>query len=104
MARFRQAVARLDHVVYGVIARRRQHKSERNDLLSILLHAQDDDGDHMSETQLRSEVLFLLTSGHETTANALAWTWYQLAQNADVERTGSSTRWARSAALPRWLT
>ena len=44
MARFRQAVARLDHVVYDVIARRRQHKSERNDLLSILLHAQDDDG------------------------------------------------------------
>jgi cytochrome P450 len=86
MARFRQAVARLDQVVYDVIARRRQHKSERNDLLSILMHAQDDDGGHMTEAQLRSEVLNLLTAGHETSANALAWTWHQLAQNPDVER------------------
>ena len=57
----------------------------------------------MTEAQLRSEVLNLLTAGHETTANALAWTWYLLAQNADVERK-ASTRWARSAGLLPWLT
>ena len=57
-----------------------------SDLLSILLHARNEEGDggHMTDEQLRDEALTLLLAGHDTTANALTWTWYLLATHPDI--------------------
>jgi cytochrome P450 len=85
-ARFDRAVARLDALVYRLIAERRKDTGDRGDLLSLLLRARDEeDGAGMTDRQLRDEVLTLLLAGHETTANALTWTWYLLSQNPAVE-------------------
>ncbi|HEY1376177.1 MAG TPA: cytochrome P450 [Gemmataceae bacterium] len=78
--RFRRALRRLDEVVYRVI---------RNDvatgLLAQLARRRDEEtGAALSETQLRNETITLLLAGHETTANALTWTWYLLSQHPDV--------------------
>ena len=85
--RSRRAIERLDRIVYGIIAARRASDEDRGDLLSILLHAQDaDDGSRMTDRQVRDEVMTLFLAGHETTAVALSWTWYLLAQHPDVEK------------------
>jgi cytochrome P450 len=84
-AGYRRAVARLDHVVYDVVARRRKEQ-KGEDLLSILLDAQDEEGAGMDDDQLRDELITLLIAGHETVANALAWTWHLVALNPDAER------------------
>ena len=85
--RARRAVATLDSLVYGLIAeRRRTGRENGEDLLSLLLAARDeDDGGAMDDRQIRDEVLTLFLAGHETTANALAWTWVLLAQNPQAE-------------------
>jgi cytochrome P450 len=85
--RFRRAVARLDDIVHRLIAERRRGALDREDLLSMLLVAQDEaaDGAAMTDVQVRDEVVTLLMAGHETTANALTWTWYLVSQNPAVE-------------------
>lgn len=86
--RFRHAVRKLDAIIYGLIeARRRNPDANRDDLLSLLLHAVDDQGEGggMSDRQLRDEAVTLFLAGHETTAIALSWTWYLLASAPDVE-------------------
>jgi len=85
--RFRKARARLDATIYRLIAERRRSPSDRGDLLSMLLVAQDTEGDGrgMSDLQLRDEAMTIFLAGHETTANALTWTWYLLSQHPDVE-------------------
>jgi cytochrome P450 len=52
----------------------------------MLLRAQDDDGSRMTDEQLRDEALTLFLAGHETTAVALSWTWWLLAQHPEVEK------------------
>ena len=85
--RTRRAIHRLDEIVYRMIAARRQNGEDRGDLLSILLHARDaDDGSHMSDRQVRDEVMTLFMAGHETTAVALSWVWYLLAHHPEVDR------------------
>ena len=80
-----RAVARLDRVVGGLIARRRETGAHTEDLLALLLAARDaETGEPMSDTQIRDEVATILLAGHETTANALAWTWYPLSGDAAV--------------------
>ena len=81
--RFQKALNELDRVVYGIIRRRRAKKpSESRDLLSVLLNATDGEtDDRMTDRQLRNEVITLLVAGHETTANALSWTWHLLAHH-----------------------
>jgi cytochrome P450 len=81
---FRKAMQRLDETISGLIDLRRGGE-EKPDLLSMLLHAQDEDGSGMSDPQLRDEVLTLFLAGHETTANAIAWTGYLLSQHPGVE-------------------
>jgi cytochrome P450 len=83
--RFRRAVGQLDAIIYGIIEERRRNGAGRNDLLSLLLEARDEDGSRMTDTQLRDEAVTLFLAGHETTAIALSWTWYLLSQNPDVE-------------------
>jgi cytochrome P450 len=85
------AVEKLNEIVYALIARGREKlKSEQasaaKDLLTLLLTARDDDGNSMSDQQLRDEVITLLLAGHETTALNLSWTWYLLAQHPEVEQ------------------
>lgn len=78
---------RLDELVYDFIRRRREAgDTDRGDLLSMLLQARDEDGNSFSDRQLRDEVMTLFLAGHETTALALVWTWYLLAQHEEAER------------------
>jgi cytochrome P450 len=85
--RFKAALAELDRLIYRMIADRRRSGEDRGDLLSMLLLAQDtDEGTGgMSDSQLRDEVITLFLAGHETTANALAWTWFLLGTNPEAE-------------------
>lgn len=85
--RFDRAKETIDRVIYKIISERRQTGEDRGDLLSMLLLAQDeDDGGRMTDEQVRDEALTLFLAGHETTANALTWTWYLLSQNPEIER------------------
>ena len=85
--RFRKARSRLDATIYRMIEERRRSGADRGDLLSMLLLAQDTEGDGegMSNVQLRDEAMTIFLAGHETTANALTWTWYLLSQYPAVE-------------------
>ncbi len=84
--RFHQAKATLDSVIYGIINERRKSGEDKGDLLSMLLMAQDeDDGGQMDDKQVRDECLTLFLAGHETTANALTFTWYLLSQHPEAE-------------------
>ncbi len=79
-----RAVARLDRIVYGLIEERRRSGVERNDFLSILLAARDEAGGAMTDRQVRDEAMNIFLAGHETTANALTWTFYLLARHPAV--------------------
>ena len=84
--RFRAAVQTLDEVVGKIIDARRRATHRNEDLLSMLLDAVDEETSKgMTPRQVRDEVLTVLLAGHETTANALAWTWYLLARNLAAE-------------------
>lgn len=87
LRRAREARVTLDRIVYALIAERRKSPADRGDLLSMLLLAQDaeDQGRGMTDQQVRDEAITLFLAGHETTANALAWTWYLLSQSPEVE-------------------
>jgi cytochrome P450 len=79
---------RLNEIIYKYIRRRRQEGvTGRSDLLSLLLHARDVEGDGtgMTDAQLRDEVMTLFLAGQETTALALSWGWYLLCQHPAVE-------------------
>ena len=88
----------LDNLVYGIIEERREkgendapYKDKKyDDLLTKLLQAQDtteaETDIKMSDSQIRDEVMTIFIAGHETTANALTWTFYLLSQNPDIEK------------------
>jgi cytochrome P450 len=102
----REAIKELDSMVYGLISDRRRRQQEESDnkrfddLLSRLLEAQDSNlagpasldsaqsssNGKMSDKQVRDEVMTIFIAGHETTANALTWTFYLLSQYPDVEK------------------
>ena len=101
--RGRAARAQLDAIIYGMIAERRRSQRDHGDLLSMLLSAQDEEAEGaappslgnagssfgvagaMSDVQVRDEAMTIFLAGHETTANALTWTWYLLSTAPDVE-------------------
>ena len=82
---FRQAVARVDEILYGIIGRRRASGEDPGDLLSHLLAAQDDEGAGMTDRQLRDECVTLFLAGHETTALTLTFTFHLLAHHPEAE-------------------
>lgn len=84
--RFDRTRQRLDQTIHALIARRRADTDGRDDLLSLLLSARDEEGDGagMTDALVRDEVMTLILAGYETTANALAWTWYLLGSHPDV--------------------
>ncbi|MBZ0279078.1 MAG: cytochrome P450, partial [Anaerolineae bacterium] len=82
----RESAALLESTIMGMINQRRSSGKDTGDLLSMLLMAVDeDDGSGMSNKQVRDEAMTLFIAGHETTANALTWTFYLLAQYPEVE-------------------
>ena len=84
--REKRALARMDEIIRVLIRTRRESSGQREDLLSVLLSAADaDTGDGMSDRQLRDEMMTMFLAGQDTTAHALSWTWYLLAQHPDVE-------------------
>jgi len=84
--RLRSAIGELDRVVFDIIEARRRAGEDRGDLLSLLMQARDEDtGESMTDRQLRDEVMTFVLAGHETTAMALSWTWYLLAQHPEIE-------------------
>lgn len=83
--RFRKAIRKLDDTIYGIIQTRRASGERPNDVLSMLLDARDEEGHPMSDQQVRDETLTLFLAGHDTTANALSWTWYLLSRHPEVE-------------------
>lgn len=84
---FRRALRTLDDVVHGLIAERRKGGGPQGDLLAMLMEATDPEtGEGMSDAQLRDEVMTIFLAGHETTANALAWTVMLLGRAPEVER------------------
>lgn len=81
-----RAVAALDNLLLPIIEERRKSNEDKGDLLSMLLLAQDEQtGGGMSDQQVRDEAVTLFAAGHETTSNALTWTWYLLSQHPTVE-------------------
>ena len=84
----RTARARLDRVILRVIAERRAVAGSGHDLVSMLLAARDPENPSepgMSDQQIRDEAMTIFLAGHETTANAMAWTWHLLGHAAAVE-------------------
>jgi cytochrome P450 len=81
--RFRRALRRLDEVVYRVI-RDRRGGAATGLLAQFALRRDDETGAGLTEEQLRNETITLLLAGHETTANALTWTWYLLSQHPEA--------------------
>jgi cytochrome P450 len=94
-ARFRRALATVDELIYAEIADRRAAPdgNQRDDVLSLLLRARHEEGSPMTDTELRDELMTLLTAGHETTATGLAWAFERLLRTPRVmERLTTSTR------------
>ncbi len=85
--RFRHGMRIVESALDAIITDRRRTGEDRGDLLSMLLQAQDVEGDGtgMSDRQLRDEAVTLFMAGHETTANTLAWIWYLLSLHPEVE-------------------
>jgi cytochrome P450 family 135 len=85
-ARFVAAREAVDELLYDEIRRRRgvTDLAEREDILSLLVQARDEDGSPMTDEELRDELMTLLVAGHETTATALAWAFELLLKNPDA--------------------
>ena len=82
----KQLMVALDRHMYGVIAAARRRaeaegEGSRTDILSLLLAARDENGEPMSDEELRDELVTLVLAGHETTANSLAWAFERLVRN-----------------------
>ena len=83
-----QALDRLDALIYEEIGRRRAQSdlAERTDIMSLLLRARDEDGEEMTDEELRDELVTLLLAGHETTATSVAWAVERLVRHPDKLR------------------
>ncbi|MFD7326031.1 cytochrome P450 [Streptomyces sp. NPDC059875] len=86
-ARIKRATAVIDAEVSRVVARHREGDTERPDLLSRLLAAQDETGAHLSDQEIRDETVTLYIGGHETTSSTLVWAWHLLSHNPRVRET-----------------
>ena len=74
-----------DRCIYAVIAKRRRDPDleQRGDILSLIMRARTEDGEALSDRELRNELMTLVLAGHETTANQLAWAWERLVRNPE---------------------
>ncbi len=84
---FTRNLARLNEIIYAIIEQRRAQEGTYQDLLQMLIDAQDEEtGERMSDEQLRDEVITMFVAGHETTATALAWAFKLLSEHPAVRR------------------
>ena len=84
--RFRRAVRHFDELVYEALKERRKATDPPDDLLTMLMKASDPEtGEGLTDLELRDEVVTIMGAGHETTANALSWTFFLLATHPEVE-------------------
>lgn len=77
-------LARVDELIFELIAERRRNGGERDDVLALLLSAEHEDGSPMTPAELRDELMTALVAGHETTASQLAWGFERLAREPTV--------------------
>ncbi len=84
--RLRAAHQSLDATIYRLISERRKDGRDHGDLLSMLLAAEDAENPQkrLTDTEVRDQAMTLFLAGHETTANALAWTWHLLSLHDDI--------------------
>jgi cytochrome P450 len=83
----KRSLALLDKIIYEIIDKRKAEGIAKDDLLSMLMDARDEEtGETMSKVQLRDELMTIFIAGNETSSNALSWTFYLLSQNADAEQ------------------
>lgn len=82
----RKYIAELNAMIYGIISKRKSEKNPPHDLLQLLIEAKYEDGTSMTDEQIRDEVMTVFLAGHETTVNALSWTWYLLKQHPEAEQ------------------
>ena len=86
-AEFREALRALDKTVTEIVSNRASATGEHGDLLDMLIDARDEETNaQMDAMQLRDEVATIFSAGHETTAAALAWSWYLLNAHSEIER------------------
>jgi len=83
-ASMQRAARRLDEVIYSEIARRRATGERGQDILSLLLDAEDEDGDTLNDGQIRDEVMTLLFAGHDTTTSTVSFMFYELARHPEI--------------------
>jgi cytochrome P450 len=105
--KFRSSARQIDGLILGIIAERKKaeagHEAQRDDLLSLLINARDEDGGGMSDTQIRDEAMTLFLAGHETTALALTYGLYLLAQHPDRQvRLGEEVARVLGGRLPTY--
>jgi cytochrome P450 len=81
---FKRANALLDGLIYGIIEQRRHQASLKQDLLSMLLAARDDEASEMTNQQVRDELITIFSAGHETTANLLSWAIYHVTKQPEI--------------------
>ncbi len=83
--RFRRSLRQVDDILFAIIHERRGSEEDRGDFLSMLLETRDaDTGAGMDDQQIRDEAMTIFLAGHETTANALSWTWDLLMRHPQI--------------------
>src|SRR5438552_15936315 len=82
----RRSLARIDRVLSDIIERHKRDGLDAGDAVSMLVAARDEAGEGLTTSQIRDHLLTLFVAGHETSANALSWTFYLLAQHPEVTR------------------
>jgi cytochrome P450 len=80
-AQLQEAASKLDRMLYGEIDRRRATGARGEDVLSLLLDAEDESGERLSDGQIRDEMMTLLFAGHDTTTSTVAFMFYELARH-----------------------
>ena len=76
-----------DRCVYAIIRKRRRESDleQRTDILSLIMRARTEEGEALTDRELRDELMTLVLAGHETTANQLAWAWERLVRNPEAQ-------------------
>jgi len=83
-ARLQRAARKLDTLIYSELARRRATGERGQDILSLLIYAHDEDGNTLTDLQIRDEVMTLLFAGHDTTTSTVSFMFYELARRPDI--------------------
>lgn len=84
--RLRVLSEQVDETLTKLVAQRKSTGEDLGDVLSMLIQARDEDGNALSNEEIIGNANTLFIAGHETTANALSWTLYLLAQHPQVMR------------------